>query len=427
MSNETENVLVIGSGGREHALAWKLASEGADVWVAPGNGGIPEDRQITLNTKNFPEIIEAAQDLKTSLVVIGPEEPLVGGLADALREHGVVTYGPSKDAAQLEGSKIFSSEFLRRHRIPSPDFRAFNRFDDALTFVNHSPWADGLVVKADGLAAGKGVFVCSTFDEACDALVQLMLREEFGIAGRRVVIQEKLRGFELSAQAIVDGTRWTMLPVAEDYKQVSDSDTGPNTGGMGAESPHPLVTQALIRRIEESIIRPTVFGMRRDGIPFRGTLYAGVMMTSEGPKVLEFNVRFGDPETEAILPRLANPLYPTLAGAATDQLPFEGDYPVTGKQSIVVTLASGGYPGAYETGFPISGIEDASSENGVVIFHAGTKRSGETLVTSSGRVLMVTAVADSQEEAVITAYRAAGTISFDGMQYRTDIGQRKRT
>ena len=422
----SERVLIVGSGGREDAMKWKLSGEGLEVYMAPGNGGTDIARRVLLNPKNHEEIVEASKDLEINLVIVGPEEPLVHGIVDRLHEHGVAAYGPTQQAARLEGSKTFSGQFLKRHDIPAPEFGAFDRFEEAVDFVTSPTWKSGVVVKADGLAAGKGVFVCNSLEEAYDALRRLMMDEEFGDAGKRVVIQEKLEGYELSAQAIVRGQQVIMLPFSEDYKQAHDNDSGPNTGGMGAEAPHPLVTQELSRHIQETIIEPIIVGMKSEGIPLNGTLYVGIMMTADGPKVLEINIRFGSPEIQSVLPLLALPLYPVLYCSATGRLPFTGEYPTTGRHCVVVTLASGGYPGSYETGFPITGLENIPDGESVLLFHDATREDNGTHLTAGGRVLMVAGVADSLSDAKGTVYQAVKKITFQGMQYRDDIGNRKR-
>ena len=433
--NADKNILFVGSGGREHALAWKARhSEGTGtIYVAPGNGGT-EDLESTYNVhldqNNFAEVAEAARDNKVELVVVGPEEPLVKGIADYLSEEHIPTFGPTQELAMLEGSKVEAVRFMRRNKIPHPNSLVFDSFKDAykalsLNGLDAPYWfGGGIVVKADGLAAGKGVFVCDTKEEAYQALNTIMVDKKFGDAGERVVIQEKLDGFEVSAIAIVNGTNYFLLPFAEDHKQAFDNDEGPNTGGMGILTPHPLITPDIARQIEMQIIIPTIAGIRRKfKDSYRGALYAGLMMTRDGPRVLEYNVRFGDPETEGQLPILSDELNftETLDKAAKGTFRGLGSIPTNGETCVVVTLASKGYPGSYEKGKIIEGVDKAQSIPGVTIFHAGTKRENGQLVTDGGRVLFAAATGPDVPAARDRAYGAVHAIEFERKTFRGDI------
>jgi len=418
-------VLVVGGGGREHALVWKIASSRnvEAVLAAPGSDAI-----AALATC-FPEIkatdadalIQLARTQNIGLVVIGPEDPLAAGLADRLREAEIPTFGPSAVAAQLESSKSFAKRFMARHGIPTAAFRAFSNLAEARRYVRELGGA--CVVKADGLAAGKGVAVCATPDEADRALVEIMESRRFGDAGCAVVVEELLLGEEVSYYAITDGEHIATLAPAQDHKRALDGDRGENTGGMGAYSPVALVTEALERRIVSEIVEPTVRGMAAEGHPFSGVLYVGLMIGADGaPRVIEFNVRFGDPETQPLMMRMEDDLFPILYGAARGKLD-PADFPTRwGQAAVCVVLASGGYPRDYETGIPIEGLADLEGDPDVVVFHAGTERSADGgFATAGGRVLGVTARGGDVSEAAARAYAAADRIHFRGMQLRRDI------
>jgi phosphoribosylamine--glycine ligase len=418
-------VLVVGGGGREHALAWKIVkSPKVDaVLAAPGSDAIAAFATC------FPEIkatdsdalIELARTEGIGLVVIGPEDPLAAGLADRLREADITTFGPSAFAAQLESSKSFAKRFMRRHGIPTADFREFSSLDDASRYVRELGGA--CVVKADGLAAGKGVAVCSTPDEAQRALVEIMEDRRFGDAGSAVVVEELLVGEEVSYYAISDGEHIATLAPAQDHKRALDGDRGENTGGMGAYSPVALVSEATERRIVTEVVEPTVRGMAAEGHPFSGVLYVGLMVDAEGaPRVVEFNVRFGDPETQPLLMRMEDDLFPILYGSARGKLD-PADFPKRwGQAAVCVVLASAGYPRAYETGVPIEGLAEVEGDPDVIVFHAGTRRGADGgFVTAGGRVLGVTARGHDVAEAAARAYAAADRIRFRGMQLRRDI------
>lgn len=417
------NVLVIGGGGREHALAWRLAQdpEVAAVTAAPGSDGMcPPAARAAVDAANVDNLVRLAVDGRFDLVVVGPEAPLVAGLADRLAAAGVAVAGPSAAAARLEGSKIFAKDFMARHGIPTARYEVHDQAAGARRSLEAGRFEFPVVIKADGLAAGKGVVIADDVSAAQAALDEMMERRCFGAAGERVVIEEFLRGEEASFMALTDGEHVLPLPPAQDHKRVFDDDRGPNTGGMGAYSDDRILPPGPADAILDTVIRPTVRGMAAEGHPFRGVLYAGLMLTATGPRVLEFNVRFGDPETQAVLPRLRGSLTETLhllsegrldcARLDTDPWP-----------AVCVVLASGGYPGEYAKDRPIHGLELAGQHPHVTIFHAGTRREGDRFVTAGGRVLGVTACGADLDAAVMRAYEAAAQIHFDGMHYRRDI------
>jgi phosphoribosylamine--glycine ligase len=437
MNHETKEVMVIGSGGREDALIATLRESPfvGDIFVCPGNGGTSRFRDtypIDLKPKNIPEVVEAAKDFRVDLVVVGPEDPLVAGLADDLRKEGIATFGPGKDGARLEGSKVYAVRFMERYGIPHPQSFISENYDTAAEFIKTSLWWEnggGIVVKADGLAAGKGVIVCNTREEAQEALEKIMVKKEFGDAGNSIVIQKKVKGFEVSAIAIVENGRYSLLPFSEDHKQLLDGDLGPNTGGMGVLAPHPLVDEALRRDIEKNVIKKTLIGLQDRKIDFRGVLYAGLMITPEGIQVLEYNVRFGDPETEGTFPLLEADLFPVLESAARGNLVFDGRLPIKRGHCLVLTLAAAGYPQTPEKGQVIHGLETAVGKDGLIVYHAGTKKDNGVIKTAGGRVLMVTGLGSTIPNVRDLVYGAIGPqgIHFDGMQFREDIGVRKRS
>jgi phosphoribosylamine--glycine ligase len=419
-------VLVIGSGAREHALAWKLSQdEGVTVVVAPGNAGMSAVAERLPLPKATPDAIVAlAQEVGAGFVVVGPEAPLVDGAIDALNAAGIDAFGPPRFQAQLEGSKIFSKEFMARHNVPTAGFRVFTDADEAEAYVRAA--GRPLVVKADGLAAGKGVTVAKDGDEAADAVDRIMRQREFGGAGERVLIEECLVGEEVSFHVVCDGERYVPLAPAQDHKRAYDGDLGPNTGGMGAYSPPPVVTDDVLQKTLAQVVEPTLAGMRAEGHPFRGALFVGLMIVDGEPLVLEYNTRFGDPECESMMMRWSGSILPLLRGSARGDLSDvtpQWDAPT----SLCVVLASGGYPGAYETGKPITGLDAAAAVEGVHVFHAGTAEQDGQLVTKGGRVLTVTAVGDTLDQAAERAYRAADAISFEGKMLRRDIGWRARS
>lgn len=419
-------VLVVGSGGREHALAWKIARSPRveEVLAAPGSDGMAgEVRCISDVQASDLDALEAlAQREEVDLVVIGPEDPLADGLADRLRAVGIAVFGPSARAAQLEASKTFAKEFMERHAIPTGAYRSFTSLKEAEAYVRAE--AGPCVVKADGLAAGKGVVVCDGPDDALSALREMMRDRRFGDAGTRVVVEERLLGEEASYYAITDGERIVTLAAAQDHKRALDGDAGENTGGMGAYSPAPVVSKAVEERILDEIAVPTIRGMAADGNPYCGVLYVGLMIDESGaPKVIEFNVRFGDPETQPLMLRMDGDLVPLLDGAARGELD-ETQVVAWGDAAVCVVLASGGYPRDYPTGISIEGLESAAAGDGVEIFHAGTKLGNGGFVTAGGRVLGVTARGFDVAEAQRRAYHAVERIHFEGVHFRKDIGRR---
>jgi phosphoribosylamine--glycine ligase len=418
-------VLVVGSGAREHALAWKLASEPAvaDVVCAPGNAGIAGVARIAEASAADPHALAALAEREAiDLTVVGPELPLDRGIADLFMSRGLRIFGPSRAAAQLECSKVFAKAFMARHGIPTARYRACDSAASAHAVVESAELGFPLVIKADGLAAGKGVVVAPDRDSARLAVRAAMEERQFGDAGSRLVLEECLVGPEVSFFAICDGTRATPLMSAQDHKRVFDGDEGPNTGGMGAFTPSPLVDPALQARIMKDIVDPVVAGLRGDGAEYRGFLYAGLMLTCDGPKVIEFNVRFGDPEAQVVIPMIAEDLAPRLAAAADGALDHR---PLTFRPEphVGVVLASQGYPAAGPLGVPIAGIDDAGGLDGVLVFHGGTVRKGTDVVTAGGRVLTVVGRGGSYAEAIARAYTGVSKISFAGMHYRTDIGR----
>jgi phosphoribosylamine---glycine ligase len=415
-------VLIIGSGGREHALAWKLAQSPrvTKVCSAPGNAGTAQmGENVPIGAEDIPSLVSYAKREAIGLTVVGPDDALAAGIVDAFEREGLRIFGPNAAAARLESSKIFAKDFMRRHGIPTAEAREFSESLDAHAWCRGAKYP--LVVKADGLALGKGVVVAENPLEAAMAIHRAMDQGVFGEAGRRVVIEECLRGVECSIHALVDGSGYCLFPDARDHKRAFDGDRGPNTGGMGTVSPSGTLDASLIERIREEVLDRFVAGIKTDGIAFRGMLFPGLMLTGDGPKVLEFNCRFGDPETQVLVRRLRGDLLDLLeacvAGTLADQRP-EWDE----RAAVCVVLASGGYPGAYEKGKPIAGLEDARAMKEVVVFHAGTKQVGQRLFTNGGRVLGVTAMGADLRAARELAYRAANTIRFDQIQRREDIG-----
>jgi phosphoribosylamine---glycine ligase len=414
-------ILVVGSGGREHALAWRLAAGGHEVVAAPGNPGMEAiGRCVAVKVLDLDGQVEVARREAVDLVVVGPEGPLVVGLADRLRAAGFATFGPGADGAQLEGSKVFSKQFFARHGIPTAEFAVCDTVAEADAAV--ARLGGDVVVKADGLAAGKGVVVCSSREEAQAAARDMLEARRFGDAGARVIIERKIPGREVSILAITDGKRCVVLPAAEDHKTIFDGDRGPNTGGMGTVSPA-WATPALLARVEREILDPTVKGLAADGIDYRGVLYAGVMVDDAGaPWLLEYNCRFGDPETQPVLARLRSDLGALLAGAAVGALP-PGDPAWDARTAVCVVVAAAGYPETPRTGDAITGLDQDLGAD-VVVFHAGTARDGERLVSAGGRVLGVTALGADLGEARQRAYAAVERIGLDGKQFRRDIGMR---
>ncbi|MFB7816439.1 phosphoribosylamine--glycine ligase [Paenibacillus chitinolyticus] len=411
-------ILVIGRGGREHAIVWSLrkSPKVTALFCAPGNGGIAELAEcVPITEFQFAEIAEFVRQNAIDLVVVGPDDPLYEGIVDYLEEHGIRAYGPNRAAAEIEGSKVFMKHLLKKYEIPTAAYEAFEDYEAALAYLRKL--GAPIVIKADGLAAGKGVIVALTLEEAEKALKEIMVEKQFGASGNRVVIEEFLQGQEMSLLAFVDGNVVKPMVPSQDHKPVFDGDKGPNTGGMGTYSPVPHIPQEIVQQALDTIVKPAAEAMVKEGRPFRGVLYAGLMITADGPKTIEFNARFGDPETQVILPRLKTDLLEiilaTLEGRLAD-LAIEWSE----EAAVCVILASGGYPGSYPKGLPIEGLD---AVGGALVFHAGTVLEDGRLVTSGGRVLGVTALGRDIADAREKAYAAADRISFEGKQNRTDI------
>jgi phosphoribosylamine---glycine ligase len=416
-------VLIVGNGGREHALAWKLASSPrvTALFAAPGNPGTAQVADnVAIGVSEFDKIRHFAKDNSIGLVVIGPEDPLAAGLADHLHAAGIKVFGPNKSAAQLEADKWFAKEIMRHQAVPTAEAKSFTdpRAAEEWIRIRGGP----LVVKAAGLAKGKGVSVCHKTDDALAAVAAIMRDKAFGEAGARVVIEEKLTGPECSILAFVDRKNIYIMESAQDHKPVDDGDVGPMTGGMGAYSPTPVVTEKMLRDIERQILVPVVDGLIRDGIEYKGVLYAGLMLTPNGPKVLEFNCRFGDPETQPLMMRLQSDLLEAMLAVADgtlDKVTLKWDP----RPALCIVASSKGYPGTYVTDVPISGVSDADAVPDVKVFHAGTREKNGILLTDGGRVLAVTALGQTIADAQRRAYQAIEKIHFEGMHYRKDIGQ----
>lgn len=419
-------VLVVGSGGREHALVWKIHQSPLvkELYCAPGNAGISEIADcVPIDAASIIELADFATEIKIDLTVVGPELPLSLGIADEFAKRGLRVFGPRRDAAELETSKVFAKEFMLRNGIPTAPCRIFRSEEEALKHLGKKGTAYPTVVKADGLAQGKGVVVAADRAEAEEAVRSMMSGRRFGSAGDAVLIEDCLVGTEASFFALCDGSRVAPWPTSQDYKRAMDGDEGPNTGGMGCYSPSPFVDRDTFREITTKILTPTVVGMNKEGRTYRGILYVGLMLTEEGPQVLEYNCRLGDPEAEVLLPRMADDIVPLLSEAADGTLPTET--PISWKQEAAVTvvLASGGYPGSYGKGKRIEGLA-AGEPGGPVVFHAGTRKAPDGSVeTAGGRVLAVTALGSGLEEAAAGCYQAVSKISFEGVQYRKDIAK----
>jgi phosphoribosylamine---glycine ligase len=417
-------ILVIGSGGREHALIWKLRQSPRvqTIICAPGNGGIAQAaRCVPVRPDDAAAITDLVRKERIDYVIVGPEAPLASGLVDHLKASGISVLGPTQKAAQLESSKVFSKDFMARYGIPTAQYKTYTDPKDALAFLKSAESRYPIVVKADGLAAGKGVVVAKSATEACDAVQRIMLDREFGSSGDRLIIEECLEGIEASYIVFTDGE--TILPAvaARDHKAVFDNDDGPNTGGMGAYSTDDILGPEIEQDVLKRVIRPVIEGMKKEGSPFQGILYAGLMLTSRGPQVLEFNVRMGDPEAQVILPRLKSDFCELCEALCQSRLK---DYKAVWSKdaAVCVVLASGGYPGPYAKGKVITGLSMAEENQRVAVFHAGTRREGDAIVTDGGRVLGVTAVEQDLASAMMLAYEAVNKIHFEGMHYRRDIG-----
>ena len=422
------NVVVVGKGGREHALVWKLGQspQAGTVYCCPGNAGTAKDGvNLPFDGTDFERLARFCLKENVGLVVIGPEDLLALGLSDYLRERGITVFGPTKDAARIESSKVFSKNLMRHADVPTADFRVFDHPSSAQTYVASRDYP--VVVKADGLAAGKGVVVCKDIPEGLKAVERIMIAEEFGrVAGKQIIVEKKLEGEEVSMLALVSGRSILTLPPTQDHKAVFDGDTGPNTGGMGTYCPAPIGTPELVKETEENIFVPIVHAMKRGRNPFGGVLFAGLMLTNQGTKVLEYNCRFGDPETQVILMRLKSDLLELLLAVAQERL---GELPEDAVQwdarpAVCVVMCAAGYPGKIETGKPINGLDAAAKLADVKVFHAGTKFDHNRIETDGGRVLGVTALGATLAEAKAKAYEAVKLISFPGAHYRSDIADK---
>jgi phosphoribosylamine--glycine ligase len=421
-------ILVVGNGGREHALVWKLAQSPlvAGVFCAPGNAGTAlEGVNVDINPADTARLVKFAKTERIDLTVVGPEAPLLGGMVDAFESESLKVFGPSRSAAEIEGSKAFAKEMMRLANVSTADYAVFEDAAGAIAHVEERSERP-LVVKADGLAAGKGVTVCGNRQQAVAAIRHIMIDRAFGEAGRRIIVEECLSGQEASILAIVDGSTIVPLEPAQDHKAAYDDDQGPNTGGMGAYSPTPLVTPELLDGVIEKVLVPIVHTMKREGRPFRGVLYAGLMITSQGPKVLEFNARFGDPEAQPVLMRLKTDLAEVLLAAVEGRLKKLEPLKWDPRPAVCVVMASEGYPGAYKKGHPIRGLEEAGRIPDVKVFHAGTAQMGDQVVTDGGRVLGVTALGEHIGDAKLRAYQAVKRIRWEGAWCRKDISDKAR-
>ncbi|MFA6394115.1 MAG: phosphoribosylamine--glycine ligase [Patescibacteria group bacterium] len=416
-------ILIIGGGGREHALAWKLkqSPKVEKIYLAPGNGGTAAlGENVSVASTDLSGLVKFAEENKIDLTVVGQDDPLALGVVDAFQEKGLRIWGPAKKAAQIEASKAFAKDLMAKQNIPTAQFSTFTDYDEALKYIREK--GAPIVIKASGLALGKGVTVCQTLEQAETALKESMLDKVFGESGSTVVIEECLVGPEFSVHAFCDGKSYKLFPTAQDHKPVFDGGKGPNTGGMGTIAPVPWVTEEIMDIIELKVVKPVLEGLKNEGTPFVGLIYPGIMQTKDGPKVIEYNCRFGDPETQSYIRLLKTDLYDILDASVDgklDEVEIEW-YPGF---ACCVALASGGYPGPYEKGKEITGIEEAEKQDDIIVFHAGTKLDNGKILTAGGRVLGVTATADTLRGALDKAYAAIKLINFPGMHYRTDIGQ----
>jgi phosphoribosylamine---glycine ligase len=420
-------ILVVGSGGREHALVWKIAQSPlvTKIYAAPGNAGIASLADcVDFAVDNVPGLAQFAAREKIDLTVVGPEAALAAGIVDTFAERGLRIFGPTKEAAELESSKVFCKNLLRRYGIPTPSFRVFSQSRPAITYVRSATFP--VVIKADGLAAGKGVAICHSEDEAVSAIESMMDKRAYGTAGAQVVVEEYLNGVEASVISLTDGRSIATLELTQDHKRVYDGERGPNTGGMGAYSPAPIVQDRDFERVVREVLVPTVHALNKEQRPFKGVLYAGMMFTKSGPKVLEFNARFGDPEVQPLMMRLKSDLVKLILATIDEKLDELPDPAIEWdpRPAVCVVAASGGYPGRYELGYPIQGLEEASALKDVMVFHAGTQKKDGQIVTSGGRVLGVTALGDSIADAQKRAYEATRKITFTGIHFRSDIASK---
>lgn len=420
-------ILVIGSGGREHAIVWKLSqSKNAEkIFCAPGNGGIKNIAELVdIKADDIPGLLSFAKNNKIDLTIVGPEAPLVKGIVDIFNENGLKAFGPSRDLAMLEGSKVFSKNTMKRFGIATPDFKVFDNPDAAKKYLKEK--GVPIVIKADGLAAGKGVILPKTIEEGEAAIDSIMVKKIFGDSGNKIILEDCLEGEEASLLVFTDGKTIAPLESAQDHKRIFDNDKGPNTGGMGAYSPAPVISKSILDSVIKNVFRLLIDGLAKDGKIYKGVLYAGLMMTKKGPMVLEFNVRFGDPETQAILPRLKSGLADIMMACVEGRLD-KVDIVWDKSMCVSVVAASKGYPGEYEKNKEISGLEEAGKIKDVIVFHAGTKYENGKIFTSGGRVLGVTGLGKDIKSAKLNAYKAMEKIKFDGMQYRKDISDKSKS
>ena len=416
------NILVVGSGGREHAIVWAIAQsmKANKIYCAPGNGGIADIAEcLHINATDIEGMVQAAKDYKIDLVVVAPDDPLAKGMVDAMTKAGIRAFGPTAEAARIEASKAFSKEFMKKYGIPTANYALFSESDEALEYLKKQKYP--LVVKADGLALGKGVIICKNQKEAEDAVNSIMIENNFGEAGKQVVIEEFLTGTEVSILSFTDGKTLSIMPASQDHKRAMDDDKGLNTGGMGTFSPSRVYTPELAQICMEKIYLPTINALNRGGITFKGILYFGLILTDEGPKVLEYNARFGDPETQVVLPTLETDLvdiFEAVIDGTLDKINIEW----SDAACVCVIMASGGYPENYKKGYEIKGIEQAELDSNIIVFHAGTKKENGKYYTNGGRVLGVTAIDKDLKHARERAYKAVEKIQFQDAHYRKDIG-----
>ncbi len=418
------NILIVGSGGREHVLAWKIAqsSHVDKLYCAPGNGGIAElCKCVDIEVTDFKALAGFARKKNIDLTVVGPEKPLALGIVDYFRERDLTIFGPDKRSAEIEASKSFAKFIMKKYNVPTAEYKLFTNYKEAQEGIHTI--TPPFVLKADGLAAGKGVIICNNRNEAYNALDMIMKEKKFGNAGDKVIIEEFLEGEEASVLAITDGKDFVLLPNSQDHKNIFEGDTGPNTGGMGAYAPAPVIDDRILNVVKNKIITPVIDGMQKEGRPYKGVLYAGLIITSKGPKVLEFNCRFGDPETQAMLPLIDSDIIELFMSSIDNNI-SDCKLQVLNKAAVCVIMASGGYPGNYDKGMPIKGIEEVEQKKDIIVFHAGTQKKGNDIITSGGRVLGVTAVDNTIKDAIEKVYNAVGNITFNGAYYRKDIGNK---
>jgi len=419
------DVLVIGSGGREHAIVWALSKDKSikNIFCAPGNAGTSFiAKNINISADNLDELLNFAKEKNIDLTIVGPEIPLVKGIVDIFEKSGLKIFGPNKNGAMLEGSKAFTKSFLKENKIPTAEFEKFNNFDNAVLYIKENKKYP-VVIKADGLAAGKGVLICNNEEEAIAAITDIMIKKIFGNSGDTIVIEEFLEGEEASILALTDGENIILLPPSQDHKRIFDDDKGPNTGGMGAYAPTPLIKKDIINKIKNTILHPTLEGLKRKNIIYKGVLYAGLMITKDGPKVLEYNCRFGDPETQSIMPLINSNLLELFIGCSDGNIKNK-QIDIKDGFALNVVIASSGYPGKYETGKEIYGLEKFNDRDDIIIFHAGTKVEKGKILTSGGRVLNFTGIDKNIEKTIEKVYNNINKIKFEGAYYRKDIGKR---